>query len=65
MSLGIIDALRTTSESIANWARKKFATNLEVKDNKLYLKNSEGAIMENSGVSLPSAEIKNNILIVK
>ena len=39
MSLSIIEALRTTSEHIADWARKKFATGLEVVDNKLYLKN--------------------------
>lgn len=54
MGLSIIEALRTTSDSIANWARKKFATGLEVVDDKLYLKNSSG-IIEDSAVTLPNS----------
>lgn len=69
MSLGIIEALRITSERITSWARKNFATGLDIIDNKLYLKNSKG-IIEGSEVTLTSggpisAEVKNNVLIVK
>ena len=69
MSFSIIEALRTTSEHIADWARKKFATGLEVVDNKLYLKNSNG-IIEGSAVTMTSsgsisAVIENNILMIK
>lgn len=56
MGLGIIEALRVTSESVANWARKKFATGLEVVDDKLYLTNSYGVI-EDSAVTLPNSGI--------
>lgn len=53
MDLSIIEALQVTSERIANWARIKFATGLEVIDDKLYLKNSNGVI-EDSAVTFPS-----------